>query len=161
MTKLVSAAAYMLQRMDGDDTFNVDRLFKLLYLVDWRASLEGSDPLTSLVWTSRGPTSLVAELDAEDSSLIEALKLFDGQTRTARVASIVTESARGLAPLQPTEQAVCDFVLEHAGRRAWSDLNDLVWSTRPLLTAPSHGDLDLPAIAEHQRAEREAHLELA
>ena len=39
MSKLAAAALRVCKALDPDETFNADRVFKLLYLVDWKSIL--------------------------------------------------------------------------------------------------------------------------
>lgn len=112
-------------------------------------------------WTAQGPSSLVAKIPAEDEPFLDTLRKLDGKMTTERVVLFSKRQQVGNDELRPSDIEVLDFVLKHAGSRDWSALNRLVWSTRPLLAGPAHGDLDLRNIAKQQHEASNSALEPA
>ncbi len=152
MSKLAAAALRVCKALDPDETFNADRVFKLLYLVDWKSILTHNGSLTGITWTGGGGADLVGDVLPEDEELVDLLQTQTG-TGTPKDVLPALERRVGAVKLSDREKQIIRFVMKQAGRKDWRQLNDLVFSTRPLIA----GRIDQPLNLEsHARAHRAA-----
>lgn len=161
MTNLPATVHYILARLPAEETFNADRIVKLLFLADWRSSLTRGHQLTETTWTVDGVDGLTADTPTDTDDFLRSLRSVSGKLSNRQLDSVLTRISSTHSSLPSEAIVVLDYVLEHAGGLDWSHLNQLVWSTRPLLAGlPGHG-LNLEDIAGDYRPLSNARLEHA
>lgn len=152
MASVVDVVASILERSSSKHSLSTTRLMMLVYLADWRCTLQTGRPMTGIRWEvyRRGPHS---------DAVIEAV--------TGRPDVFVLRTPRFGSPREPVVALAAPYVpnLTDAERRAvdhvirvTQDLDDdaffrLVRSTYPVLTQPLYEPLDLQDLARCYRAE--------
>ena len=151
MSKLPAAALRVCKALDDpEEVFNADRVFKLLFLADWKAVLSNGEGITGITWTGGGAADLVGDVADDDDAIVEFLQGATGSDSRQLVIDYLKVQPR--TKLSDSDESVIDFVLKQAGRKNWRELNDLVFSTRPLLAGRRDRPLDLAAHASDHLA---------
>lgn len=149
MSKLPEVALRLCRALRRDDeVFNADRIFKLIYLADWKSMLTHGESITRTTWTGGGSADLVGDVDDEDDPVVEFLQASTGRNASDDVINYLEQQPHR-TKLSDADLRVLQFVLKQAGSKDWRELNDLVFSTRPLLAGRRDRPLDL---AQHVEA---------
>lgn len=159
MGDFISVARRAVERSDAGAVFVSERLFRLLFLVDWRAALEEEDSLSEIRWTAQGPVDLVGEIPPAYDDLHATLERKSGEWTNGDCSNYLAALAKDLPALAADALETIDYVMDTVGDMSWHELNRLVFSTRPMMAGPRRGNLDLRELAHQQRTQKA--LELA
>lgn len=153
MANLNDIIGYICLRHPRRRALTLWRLEYLVYLCDWRHTLQTGQPLTSIQWvlTSGGPYS-----DAIDNAVRRSAGPFAMQTVRPLLGmsrNVVVVADKAFRPqLNAEERKTVDHVLKVAGRLGDNELTQLVMFTYPALQ-PKYTPLDLPALARRYKEE--------
>ena len=131
MSKLSAMAEFF--EADADHPLNASRLTKLLYLADWRSVLTGGRPISDIDWVLMpfGPDPDVLPTDIDGG---------------------------GADDLSGHDRDILDFVQRTAGTLPWSNLDELVRSTPPVLMARHRPGVKFRAIIAGRKVQQPATL---
>lgn len=129
----------------GPHSLDEGRLFLILYLVDWRSAIERGEPLTDVTWQIEEFGPAPTESHGEQA-VISALLDDEPDFTSLRDKSLAI--ADNVCHLSAEESQIVDFVMDRAARKSPAELAQLVFSTFPFMTQPTHAPLNLVALAE-------------
>lgn len=137
-------------RMSNRKVISLNRLVKLIYLVDWSATLNHAYKIPNLNWRNDicGPNDpiIVATLEKEKTILRVGNRYDDSE--------IVDVSVR-VDDYEPKLSPEVDLAIQHIQRIAsnlpWEKLSLLVSSTYPVLISSIGDMIDLPKLAEEYK----------
>jgi len=150
MVAFQRAVEYIKGHYPQPDQLTEDRLFAVLYLIDWKSAIERKQPLTDLLWQIERVPEPTSD---QKKVVISAIQQpgyelqVDASTGHSRVIGQTIDN------LSTEDTQVIDFVIQSASQKSWPDLLRLVYSTFPVMTQPKHAPLDLVALADKYNRE--------
>ena len=147
--KLRDAMVYLCQRYARERDMSNARMTKLVYLADWKCSIEHGRQLTAVEWMSAfgGVSGEAVEALLKADKAFETLPVRDARGVTGKFLLRVAKDA-GSPSLSEEDRVVLDFVLETAERLDWLEFSRLVHSTYPVFSNDRDERLDLPGLAK-------------
>lgn len=152
MSDIRNIVAYICSKYPHKSELSKARLTKLVYLSDWRSSLQRRVPITSIQWKFNhyGPyVDDVMDVVREDNdfSVKREMTMFGSPKETIYY--------NGPEPaIDAVEREMVDFVIERTKSLTWDGFIKLVYSTYPVLVSEKQSYLDLAAIAARYKSER-------
>ncbi|MEL7351779.1 MAG: hypothetical protein AAF171_19465 [Cyanobacteria bacterium P01_A01_bin.116] len=148
MATLEDALSYILQkqlkRLNG---ISPNKLIRILYLADWRSSINTGHPITNVNW------KIVDSEPQLDKGSIE--RIVDFIERNGRTINLgISETYRKVFSegLSMGDKSILDFVLNLSASQSEDALAHLVYSTYPSITQNSDDAIDLPKLAKQYEA---------
>lgn len=150
MTKLRDVVAYICDKYPHKNDLSKARLTKLVYLSDWKMSLNSGRQITPTQWFFNHFGPYVADIEQvarlDDAFIIErTTNYYGGLKEIVRLVGVVHPE------LSQQEIAVIDFTIENTKDLAWDGFIKLVYSTYPIVTESRFDYLDLPALANEYK----------
>ncbi|PBI87609.1 hypothetical protein BKP42_61730 [Rhodococcus erythropolis] len=149
MSKLGDVLVYFCDKYPHKSELSKARLTKMVYLADWRSSIDHGVQITDLRWVFNhyGPYVVEVISEAERNPRLETADTqnFFGSSKT------IVRRKVGTAPqttLTDDERAVLNTVIRATEKLNYQDFIQLVYSTYPVVTQKRYQELDLPALAE-------------
>jgi len=130
------------------------RVTKMVYLADWKNSIDYGDQITDIEWyfNNHGPFVWdVVETARDNSDLFEVdnTENFYGEQKTL----IKARPVDFIPDLNDTETKVADHVIKATSDLDWSRFINLVYSTYPVVSTDQYNRLNLPQLAgEYKRS---------
>jgi len=139
---------YILTYYPHKDELSASRLTKILYLVDWKNSIENGEQLTNSIWyyNHYGPYVEDFMKIAEEDSDIEIKNesnVFGGKKRLLKMKN----SCKVKITLKQEEKQLVDFVINATKEKSYADFINLVYSTYPVLISDKYTQIDLVTLA--------------
>jgi hypothetical protein len=158
MADVRDVVAYLVDRYPHARELSKARLTKMVYLADWKSSVDRGRQMTPVSWVFNhyGPyvAEVVASLADDPSFSIE-----DDTTLYGSRKSLIRRRAGrpGSYPsLDDADIQILDHVIESTQDLYWDSFIKLVYGTYPVLSQARYRDLDLPRLAERYRREIDA-----
>jgi hypothetical protein len=152
MSNLAGIVCELLERQQGDEPFDNVRIYRLLYLVDWKSSLSHGDGLTGIEWINGESSSLLGKMPTRSAKVIRALNGIDKRHTYRQALEVFRASVDKVGSLSDDAMETVEFVAKHTAGRSWLELDRLVFSTWPLLAGPRDAGLDLGELATAYKA---------
>lgn len=150
MANLRDAVAYVCDKYPYKNDLSKSRLTKLIYLADWKMSLDTGTQITPTRWYFNHFGPYVADIEnlarTDDAFLIEQSANYYGRQK-----EIVRLRTQFVPTLSPVEMAAADFAIEKTKNLGWDSFIKLVYSTYPVLTESKYEFLDLPKLAKEYK----------
>ena len=148
MTELVDVISYLVQNYPHKSELSKARLTKMVYLSDWKFSVDNNKQMTQLNWFFDNYGPFVWDvIDAINESpnlfTVEETKNSFG----AEKSLIILKNQNHNPKISASEKQVLDFVIESTKRLNWNEFINLVYSTYPILTSKRYTNLNLPNLA--------------
>lgn len=147
MADLRDVVAYLCGSYPHKEELSKSRLTKMVYLADWKSSIERGKPITDITWIFNHYGPFVDDVIETARRYPE----FDVQTTTNMLGNpkqVVRVSENGRRPsLLEDEQGLLDFVVQSTENLSWNDFIKLVYSTYPVASQPRYRELDLTDLA--------------
>jgi hypothetical protein len=137
MFDLKAIVNYVVEKHPKNSRLDIFRLYLIMYLADWRYSIQYDNQLTNLKWKIEDFT-LKLQLD----SFSEMLLAFN------QANNIVTKWFISSSSLTNKEKKILDFVIEVSAGKEIKELYEFVCSTYPLIGQSANNSLDLPNLAK-------------
>ncbi len=153
MSDIRSIVAYICAKYPQKSDLSKARLTKLVYLSDWRSSLQRSVPITPIHWKFNhyGPyVDDVMDIVREDKDFTveQETTMFGSPKETIYYG--------GFEPaIDRDEREIIDFVIDKTKALTWDGFIKLVYSTYPVLVSEKQSYLDLASIAARYKSERQ------
>lgn len=133
--------SYIYKHYPTDYVLDLDRLTKLVFLADWKASISLGKAITDVQW------EIVNSEPQMDRSSLRKVVDFIG-TRDKKI-SIGNIEITFLKVIKPNQRGIIDFVIEATKDKTDAELAQLVNSTFPALTQDETDAINLPKLAKH------------
>jgi hypothetical protein len=126
------------------DDLTLSQLIKLIYLADWKASLDRGRTITDIKWQI-----VNGEPKMDKASLKQTIEFFEATLKGEKVVSFFQSFYEGIKKTKLTqyEKSILDFVIEKARTKSSEKFSQLVHSTFPSLTLDESDEVDLPKLA--------------
>lgn len=143
MNDIVKLVVYIFQNYPNVDELSKPRLVKLLYLIDWKHSIDYGQQATPIKWyfNHYGPY-----VDTVIDLIKSSPEIFNVKSRTNAYGGISDKI--GLKKninvvINDSVRKSTDFIILNTAKRNWTDFINLVYSTYPIRTNSKYTYLDL------------------
>ncbi|RZM80366.1 hypothetical protein C3B51_12465 [Pseudoalteromonas rubra] len=149
----INIIKYILLNYPHKDELSASRLTKMLYLVDWKSSLDSNRQITNANWffNHYGPYVEdfieMARLD-RDIVIEEATTFYGGYKQMLRLEQYSSNDIY----IGVFERGVVDFVISATKDKHYDEFIQLVYSTYPVVSSQRYSHLDLVAKAREYKA---------
>jgi len=142
---------YVLNNYPYPNELSKARLNKIIYLIDWKSSIELNKQVTPIQWLFNHYGPYVKD--------IEALVAFDGRFEIENTTNVygneknivkLKQDENFEEPDESTKQII-DFIIDKTRKFNWKTFIDLVYSTYPILTQEKGSELDLITLAQEYK----------
>lgn len=142
---------YVLNNYPYPKELSKARLNKIIYLIDWKSSIELNKQVTPIQWLFNHYGPYVKD--------IEVLVTFDERFEIENTTNVYGNE-KNIVKLkqdenfeEPDEQTkqIIDFIIEKTRKFNWKKFIDLVYSTYPILTQEKGSKLDLVTLAQEYK----------
>lgn len=148
-TVISNIIKYLLKEYPRKAELSVSLLTKMIYLMDWKSSIDYGRQITDAQWHSDhcGPyVDDFLRIVKEDKYIsVEKTSNYYGEKRQLFKLS---EEFEGDFDLTKEQKEIADFVINAAKQKKYEDFIRLVYSTYPVISSDRYGDLDLVDSAE-------------
>jgi hypothetical protein len=130
----------------AENDLTLSRLIQIIYLADWKASIDRSRQITDIKWQM-----VNGEPKMDDSSLDQMIDFVEANSKGETLGSLFQnfyEGKFGKTKLIQAEKSILDFVIEKALVKSSEEFTQLVHSTFPSLTLDETDKVDLPDLAK-------------
>lgn len=151
-TKISNLIKYLLKNYPYKAELSASRLTKMLYLADWKSSIEESKQLTPAKWhfNHYGPyvdDFIKIAKDDDDINIFSTQTMYGGHKQQVELR----DDFDGKVVVQEFEKKILDFVIESTKSKNYEDFIKLVYSTYPVVSSSRYNDLDLVKMAQEYR----------
>jgi len=151
VAKLRDLMAYICINYKHKDDLSKARLTKMVYLCDWRASIQLGRQITDIEWKFNhyGPyvDDIYATALSDTDFEIEYTQNFFGNGKEI----IHVNKNASFSSLNTKDKEIADYVIEKTAPMYWEMFIKLVYSTYPILSQERYTKLDLPLLAEEYK----------
>ena len=150
MATLKDVVAYICENYPYKDELSKARLTKLVYLADWKMSIDQGRQITPTRWyfNHYGPYVYDIEQLARSDGAFEIVRTSNQYGSLKEIVRLREESA---VDLTPEEREAIDFAMEKTKVLSWDGFIKLIYSTYPIVTESRYDFLDLPVLADEYR----------
>jgi len=150
--KTLNILKYILQEYPHKSELSASRVTKIIYLSDWKSSIDNEIQLTDSKWyfNHYGPYVEdfidIAKNDS-DIEIINEKTIFGGRKRLLKLS----KSYKGKVQLDERDKSLVNFVINATKSKNYEDFIKLVYSTYPVITNDKYSELDLVRLAEEYK----------
>lgn len=153
MSDLKSYVTYLCKHYPHKSDLSKARLTKMMYLADWRCSLNKGHQLSNIHWKFNHYGPYVPDVvDAAKGD--PEFKVIETTTPYGNAKEVVSYTGAQEPELDDDERSSLDFVIDKTKALNWDGFIRLVYSTYPVVVSDRHDDLDLGALAQRYKAEQ-------
>jgi len=148
-----SMIKYILKMYPYKSDLSTSRLTKILYLADWKSSIERDQQITNAKWhfNHYGPYVddflEIAKTD-EDIEITTSTTQFGEKKRQIHLSKHFNKEI----PISTENKKIIDFVINATKDKNYEDFIKLVYSTYPVISSSKYSDLDLPEKAKEYKS---------
>lgn len=158
MASISDMIGYICENYPHKGDLSKARLTKMVYLADWKSSIETGDQISRIKWKFNhyGPyVDDVVNAARNDPSFSVDLEtnLYGDQKET-----ISLSKPREWSSLTPSDKKWLTHVMEETKKLYWKDFIQLVYSTFPVMVSERQNALDLPKLAARYKSEVQSRL---
>jgi len=143
-----SIIKYLLKEYPYKSELSASRLTKMIYLMDWKSSIDFGHQITNAQWhfDHYGPyVDDFVKLAKEDKDIsIENTSTYYGGKKQLFKLS---ENFQGSFELTQEQKNIADFVINATKKKNYEDFIQLVYSTYPVISNDRYSDLNLVDLA--------------
>lgn len=158
MASISDMIGYICENYPHKSDLSKARLTKMVYLADWKSSIETGSQISHIKWKFNhyGPyVDDVVNAARNDPSFKVDLEtnLYGDQKET-----ISLSKSREWSSLTPSDKRWLNHVMEETKKLYWKDFIQLVYSTFPVMVSERQNALDLPKLAARYKSEVQSRL---
>lgn len=140
---------YLLKEYPHKSELSASRLTKMIYLIDWKSSIDFGRQITNAQWhfDHYGPyVDDFVRLAKEDKdiSVENTANYYGGKKQLFKLS----DKFDGNFDLTKEQKHIADFVINATKQKNYEDFIQLVYSTYPVISNDRYSDLDLVESAE-------------
>jgi len=145
MTNAISnIIKYLLKEYPLKSELSASRLTKMIYLMDWKSSIDLGRQITNAQWhfDHYGPyVDDFVKLAKEDKDIFveNTSNYYGGKKQLFKLS----EKFQGNFDLTKEQKDIADFVIDATKQKNYEDFIQLVYSTYPVISSDRYSDLDL------------------
>ena len=148
--RLLDIVRYVIKQYPHPNLLSKARLNKIIYLADWKSSIESQVQISHIQWVYNYYGPYVHEIennityDDKERFLIEYTQNYYGSEKS------IIKLIKDVEFNEPDEQSkkYLDFVIEVTNKMNFSEFIDLVYSTYPIANSEKGTQLNLIELAE-------------
>lgn len=138
---------YVLKEYPYKDELSASRLTKIIYLMDWKSSIDNGCQITKAKWyfDHYGPyVDDFVRLAKEDKDITveNTSNYYGGKKQLFKLSEF-----DGKVEITPEQKKIADFVIDATKQKNYEDFIQLVYSTYPIISSERYSDLDLVSMA--------------
>ncbi|MEM5557392.1 Panacea domain-containing protein [Aliarcobacter cryaerophilus] len=149
--KIVNLVRYILKVYPHSKELSKARLNKIIYLIDWKFTLEHEKQLTQIDWKFNhyGPYVNIIEetILSDDRFNIKSTTNIYGNEKN--IIEIIQD--KDFSEPTEKEQEIIDFVIEKTRKFYWDKFINLVYSTYPIISQEKGSQLNLVELAKEYK----------
>lgn len=147
MERIINILIYLYQNYPNSNQLSLSRVMKLLYLIEWKYSITYSKKLTDTDWylSHKGPYLSNLLLIMNDSSNFQLIMVPDNSVQQIVIKFL---NRKQKIELNPNTIKTIDFVINVCKNMNWLELNNLVFSTYPIVNGKINTIIDLQEMAQ-------------
>ncbi|MEI6065855.1 MAG: Panacea domain-containing protein [Methylococcaceae bacterium] len=150
--KILKILKYILQEYPYKAELSASRVTKILYLADWKSSIDNGRQLTDSTWyfNHYGPyVEDFIELAKEDDDIevVNEQTMFGGRKRLLKLTDLHKDKVQ----LDDNDKALVDFVINATKSKNYEEFIKLVYSTYPVITHDRYSVELVPLAAEYKQ----------
>ncbi len=152
MAALKDLLAYLLQNYPHKSELSNARVTKMIYLCDWKHSIDYGSQITDIDWyfDNYGPFVWnVVDTAKENPDLFSVGSTYNFYGDSKRLLSMQAQNYN--PKLSLTEEEVADHVIAKTKMLTWNDFISLIYSTFPVVSSERYEVLDLPKLADEYK----------
>lgn len=147
----IDVVRYILKHYPHKNELAKGRLNKLIYLADWKSSLDYGKQLTPIKWIFNhyGPyvNDIETHIAFDDRISIKNEMNYYGNEKHL----VVLDKDEGFEEPNENEKKTLDFIIEITHRLNWNDFINGVYSTHPIKVSERGSELNLPYLANEYK----------
>lgn len=155
MTNLTDIAVYLHMNYPYPSELSKARMVKMLYLIDWKASIDLERQITNTDWVFNHYGPYVPEIidlfKRDDRFEISSTTNSYGESK--ELIELVKKPDAINIPAE--EKSIVDFVINICKPLRWDEFIKLVYSTYPILVSSKFSRLNLVELAKEYKSEEE------
>lgn len=139
---------YILINYPYKSDISASRLTKILYLADWKSSIEKDSQITNVTWHFHhyGPyvdDFLKVAKEDSDIKIINTATIFGRKKQQIELKKDFNRDVE----ISDTNKEILDFVIKATKDKNYEDFIKLVYSTYPVVSSSRYSDFDLVTMA--------------
>jgi len=140
---------YILVHYPHKSELSASRLTKMLYLADWKNSIEKASQITNAVWHFHhyGPyvdDFLKIAKEDSDINVVNTTTVFGGRKQQLELK----KDFNGDIEVSSDNKKILDFVIADTKDKSYEEFITLVYSTYPVVSSSRYSDFDLVNMAQ-------------
>jgi hypothetical protein len=146
---ITNIVKYLLKEYPYKAELSASRLTKMIYLMDWKSSIDYGRQITDAQWhfNHYGPyvdDFVKVAKDDKDISVENTTTYYGGKKQLFKLS----DSYKGSIELTDEQKKIADFVIDATKQKNYEDFIQLVYSTFPVISNDRYSDLDLVDLAK-------------
>ena len=148
-TVISNIIKYLLKEYPHKAELSASRLTKMIYLMDWKSSIDYGRQITNAQWHFDHYGHYVDDFvrmakEDKDISVENTSNYYGGKKQLFKLS----EKFEGDFDLTKEQKEIADFVINATKQKNYEDFIQLVYSTYPVISNDRYSDLDLVGSAE-------------
>ncbi|BDB67474.1 hypothetical protein Hc94105_1697 [Helicobacter cinaedi] len=148
---ILDLARYVVSQYPFPQELSKARLNKIIYLIDWKNTLEYGSQMTDIQWKFNhyGPyvDRIENELRGDSRFKIENTLNIYGSPKN--IVSLCEDN--NFIDPNAREKEIIDFIIDKTRKLLWNDFINLVYSTYPIISQEKGSMLDLVVLAKEYK----------
>jgi hypothetical protein len=149
MKKVEEVIKRVINESSRTHELSISRLARILFLIDWRASMTKHKPITNLTWQFQYPG--IYGLELFDEIVNSASLKIENNLEGKKIVCIKDCDEDYPSSLSVHELEAIRFILEITNDLGWEDLDALTNATYPSYNSKFYKPLDLVKLANQYR----------
>ncbi len=152
MKKIRDVMIYLCKNYPKPEHLSKARLTKLVYLVDWKSSIQNGRQITQICWYFNHYGPYVADVPriAERDPVFHIKATLTESNNNKDIISLNDHEDLELN-LNEDERMLVDDIIKNTDDLEWKGFINLVYSTYPVITSGRFEYLNLPKLAEEYK----------
>jgi uncharacterized protein YwgA len=147
-TKLLNIIIYIYENYPNISQLSKPRLVKLIYLIDWKNSIENKKQITNIKWYYNHYGPYVEDVIEEIKSNQDIFTVTSFQNGYGISDKISLNKNCIINPtISKENKVIIDFVIEKTNKLNWNDFISLIYDTYPIKNNAKYTMLNLPSEA--------------
>ena len=143
---------YIVSNYPNPSHLSKARTTKLVYLSDWKHSIEYNRQITDIKWYFNNHGPFVWDVIETAEQYPELFEIEETENYHGEPKTLIGVNSRSYDPdLDQSERNTADQVINATCDLQWDSFVNLVYSTYPVVTTDQYEDLNLPELAGEYR----------
>lgn len=147
----IDVVGYILKNYPHKDELSKGRLNKLIYLCDWKSSIDNGVQLTPIEWKFNHYGPYVDEIETaivfDDRISINVKQNYYGSAKHL----VTLDKDEGFSEPNNKDKSIIDFIIEATKSLYWNEFINAVYSTYPIKNSERGDMLNLVELAKQYR----------